>query len=138
MKWLIHFLILAFLNGSAFGAGKDYVPGFVLINAVSMGSNITSNPIDTRGWDNVDLELVASGSPTGTFFVDCTLNAQQPPAPTSPKWVAITLPAVPVVTGSPSNIIIELLPIGCMFLRVRYVFSSGSGTLTAYASEKQI
>lgn len=136
MKRLLLFLLG--ISGSALGAGKDYVPGFVLIPATSMASNITSDPVDVRGWDNIDVELIASGSPTGTFAVDCSLNQKVPPGTTAQTWVAIPLSPTPAVTGSASNIIIELNQMGCMYLRVRYVDTSGTGTLTAYVGQKQI
>lgn len=130
-------LLLAFAS-PAFGAGKDYVPGFVLVPATTLGASFTSPAVDTRGWDNIDFEIVATGTPTGGFFVDCTLNQQQPPASTSPTWVELTLSPAPALAGAGSNIIIELNQTGCSYLRLRYVRASGTGTATVYASEKQI
>lgn len=136
MKKIFWFALLFATN--AFGAGKDYVPGFLLVNAASAVGNITSNDVDTRGWDNVDFEIIATGTPTGTFFVDCSLNQQMPPAPVAQTWVALVLNPVPVAAGVPTNIVIEVNQTGCMFMRLRYVATSGTGSITAYASEKQI
>lgn len=131
-------LLCSLMASQALAGGKEFVPGYTLINAVSMAGDITSATIDARYYDHVDIELVATGTPTGSFFVDCSLNQPMPPAVAAPTWIAISLSPAPAVTGAASNIMIELLPTGCLFLRVRYVAGSGSGTLTAYVSEKQI
>jgi hypothetical protein len=131
-------LWLLLVSGVAFGAGKDYVPGYVLINNVSLASNVTTNPIDTRGWDNIDIELIATGTPNGMFFVDCTLLPTMPPAASAQTWVQIPLVPGPITSGTSTNIVIELNQMGCMFVRVRYTATSGTGALTAYVGEKQI
>lgn len=136
MKRLLWFLYLLALP--AFGAGKDYIPGVVIIPATSMASNITSGPIDTRGWDNIDVEFVATGTPTGTFFVDCTLFPTMPPALSPQTWVNIPFTPGAIASGAATNIVIELNQMGCMFLRLRYVATSGTGSLTAYVGEKQL
>lgn len=127
--------ILSFLSTVAFGAGKDFVPGFTLINAASMAGNVTSVWVNTQGWDNIDFTAVATGTPTGSFFIDCTINN---PNVVTPVPVALGITPTPGVTGSASNVLIEINQTGCMFMRLRYVESSGTGTLTVYASEKQV
>lgn len=130
--------LLLFCSSAAFGSGKDYVPGFLLVNAISMASNITSGSVDVRGWDNIDLELIASGSGIGNFFVDCSLNQLKPPSIIDQVWVTIPLSPAPVSAGVSTNIMIELNQMGCMYIRLRYAATSGTGTLTAYVGQKQI
>lgn len=135
---MFRYLLLWLVPSLAFAAGKDRVPAFTLVSAVSMGADITSSAVDARGWDNVDFELLASGSPVGSFFVDCTLTEPSPPASTSQTWVALGITPTPAVSGSASNLVIEINQTGCSYLRLRYVRTSGTGTLTAYVSEKQL
>jgi len=120
------------------GAGKDQLPVYSIIAAGDLSGNLTSTSVDVRGWDNVDLEIVATGSPTGTFAVDCTILAVAPPGPVAQTWVALTLSPVPTLSGSASNIVIELNQTGCSYIRLRYVFTSGTGTVNAYARAKMI
>lgn len=137
LRVIVAYLCLIF-SSIGFGAGKDYVPGYVLINNLSLASNITSGPIDTRGWDNIDIELIATGTSNGMFFVDCTLLPTMPPAASAQTWVQIPLTPGPITSGTPTNIVIELNQMGCMFIRLRYNATSGAGSLTAYVGEKQI
>ena len=127
--------LLCLIPTLAYGGGKDLLPAITLVPATSMTGNIASPSLDVRGWDNVDLELIASGSPTGTFQVDCAIVGAAPAVPT---WVTLSLSPAPAVTGSASNILIELNQTGCQYIRVRYTFSSGTGSLTVMASAKQI
>jgi len=131
------FLLLCLVVSPAFGAGKDYVPGHLLLSNADLSvSTVSSDPVDVRQWDNVDFELIATGSPTGTIFVDCTLNPQVPPATTAPTWIPLGFSVA--LTGSTVNTIVELNQTGCSYLRLRWVKTSGTGNLTAYVSEKQV
>lgn len=137
-RFLIALIMLCSVGGDVWGAGKDQLSVYSIISAGNLAGNLTSTSIDVRGWDNPQIELVSTGSPTGTFAVDCTINSITPPGPVAQTWVALPLSPVPTLAGSASNIIIEINNTGCSYLRVRYVFTSGTGTVNAYARAKMI
>ena len=106
-----------------------------------MSGNITSDPTNIQFLDNVSMQLNFTGTPTGTFTVQGSLDYQQ----TSPfakaaigNWIDITLPTTPAAAGSANQILIDMNQLSFPWIRVKYTASSGSGTLNAYISAKAV
>lgn len=96
-----------------------------------MSSNITSPVTDISYMDNVGIELVFTGTPSGTFYVEASNDGA--------TFTAMDFGSPgPLASGSASSIILNIQQCPYRQLRVRYVRSSGSGTLNCWLSAKQI
>jgi len=126
---------------------KNNLKSFAIINAQSMASNITSSVTDIQWLDDIGIQFVWSGSPTGNFqiLVSADYNNQSPTTPTGnfvPLTVTyyngttfITSNMIPTSLGSP--IYVDLALLSAPFIQVSYT-GSGTGTLTATITAKMI
>lgn len=101
-----------------------------------MSGNLTSSVTSIQWMDNIGVQLVWTGSPVGNFFVD--VSADYDANTNNPgNWTPIALsPAPTTAAGSP--IYIDMNQLSAPFIRVRYVSTSGSGTLTATITGKML
>lgn len=123
------------------GNSKNFLPAYSVINAVSMAASITSSVTDVRYLDNLLYQVIWTGTPTGTFDLQCSLDYQVGSGSTvlnSGTWSSIPLSSVVNPSGSASNTIIYIIEMPAPFLRLVYTRTSGTGTLTAYISGKAI
>lgn len=112
--------------------------------AGDMSASITSTPLIIQQEDSVAIQLNFTGTPTGTFQVQGSLDyvppqpnfADQPTA--TGNWVNLTLSPVPIAAGAPDNILIDLYALSFPYIRLVYTRTSGSGTLEAYVSCKAL
>jgi hypothetical protein len=109
----------------------------LLINAQTMTGNLTSTPFNVQDLDNVALQLNFTGTPTGTFSVEVSLD-YDPSVASSGNWVALSLSSTPAASGSANQILLDLSSLGAPWVRVKYTFSSGTGTLNVYAFGKSV
>jgi len=109
---------------------KSQLPPYPVISAGDMSMNITGPVTNIQYLDNVGLQLVFTGTPTGTFFVDLSLDQT--------NWTPITFSASPVASGSAGNIYLDMNQLSAPYIRVRYVASSGAGSLNAMITSKQV
>jgi len=119
---------------------KTVIPPTKIFNAVTIGSNQTSTITDISQVDNVGIELVATGTPTGTFLVEVSNDyfAQGSTVVTAGNWVQLTLPSTPTLSGAAANIFIDLQQLSAAYLRVSYVFGSSTGTLNGFLTGKSV
>lgn len=96
-----------------------------------MSGNITSVVTDISNTDNIGIHLVFTGTPTGSFFIDASIDGAQFSA------MDFGSPG-PLAGGSADSIILNIQQCPYRKLMVRYVASSGTGTLNAWISTKQI
>lgn len=104
----------------------------VLSNGAMTGtSTITSDVIEISDFDNVGLQLEWTGTPTGTITIQASndrVNFRDLTFGT-----ALTQPA-----GAASGILINFNQIPFNQLRVRYVNTSGSGTLLIFVTGRDL
>lgn len=120
---------------------KNFLPAYKIVNAVTMASNITSAVTDVRFIDNIAYQLVWSGTPTGTFSVQMSLDYAVGIGGTvtnAGTWINIPLNAATNPTGSSGSTNIFINQIPGPYLRLVYTASSGTGALTAYVSGKAV
>jgi hypothetical protein len=111
-------------------SGKKVLLPYKLVNAVSMGTSITSDPTNVQYIDNIGLQITATGTPTGTLEVQGTASAEDPRDGSSTQWDALTFdPALPAFTGAPASILININQFPFSRLRVVYTRTSGTGSL---------
>lgn len=113
-----------------------------IISAGDMSANITG-PVTTVAYlDSVAIQLNFTGTPTGTFEIQGSLDHKvSVPANSvvsNGNWVAMTLTPIPTATGSAGQILINMNQIAFPYIRIVYLFASGTGSLDAYIAAKEI
>lgn len=110
---------------------KNTLPPIPIVTAGNMSGNVTSISVGVQYLDFISIEVVITGTPTGTLDVQISHD--------NSNWVSVPLSSTAVITsGSPSPIIfenIEALP--APWVRMVYTATSGSGTMSATLSARQ-
>lgn len=109
---------------------KNALAPIPLIVNESMATSITSPSIEIQWLDNVCVQLVWTGTPTGTFSVEGSLDQV--------SWAALILNPTISAAGSADNALIDLNQLSFPYIRVVYTASSGTGTLNALLGAKMI
>lgn len=122
--------------------GKNVLNPYSIIVAGDMSqSSLTSAVTNIQYLDNVCLELIFTGSPTGTFAIQGSVNYAADingNVTNAGDWVAITLSPAPVASGSAGTILLDLNQLSFPYIRVVYTKASGTGSLTAVIGGKQL
>lgn len=111
------------------GFSTAIMPSTSIVSSGSMGGDITSSSINIQSFSKPCVHVVFTGTPVGVFHVDgsndnsnfdeLSFNAQAP-------------------AGSADNFIFDLADVSVPYIRIRYVRTSGTGTLNATVTGKQI
>lgn len=110
-------------------AGYDAVnPSIAMYNS-SMATNLTSAIEVMKGFDYVGVQFIYTGTPTGSFFVDISMDES--------NWTELPISPTPAATGAAGNQFVEIGIKSAAFLRARYVRTSGTGSLTIYVSQRK-
>lgn len=112
------------------GNSKNFLPVYPIITNGDMSGNLTSLTTDIRYTDDVGVQLTFTGTPTGTFSVNVSTDQI--------NWVPLTLPSVPVASGSAGSIYLDLFALSAPYIQTTYTRTSGSGTLQASIVAKAI
>jgi hypothetical protein len=96
--------------------------------------------------DSVAIQLKWTGTPTGTFTVDGSLDynpglpqsGAPPGGANNGTWTSLVLSPAPVASGAAGNILLNLNQLAFPWIRVTYTNASGTGTLTGYISAKSL
>lgn len=111
-----------FLKASLFSGNQD------------MTGALTSQAIALTQVDNVAVQLAWTGSPTGTFTVQGSIDYVPLPGGGSSlnagTWTTITLPTTAATGGAAGTLLINMNDLGFPWMRVVYTPTSGTGTLT--------
>lgn len=109
--------------------GKNALLPITIISAGNMAGDLVSSVLPLQFEDNIALQLVWTGTPTGTLEVQASMDQV--------TWTAIPFdPAIIQPAGSASACFIDMNQVATPFLRVTYTAGSGSGTLTVKACGK--
>lgn len=95
-----------------------------VVSAGDMSANVTSDVVDVRYRRYGAVQLVFSGTPTGTFTIEASVDGV--------NFNALDFGAAIEAAGAAGSHLIELADIGYDKLRVVYTRTSGTGTLEAY------
>lgn len=102
-----------------------------IVSSGDMSSNVTSSSVNIQFQDFVSIEVLITGSPTGTLAVEGSHD--------NVNFIAYPLAADSTITaGSPSRFLIEnhqVLP--SPYIRLTYTATSGSGTMNATLTARQ-
>lgn len=128
--------------------GKKIIAPFVLVNNLPIIGSFQSNPFSVQYYDRAVLEMVFTGTLTGTVSVQAS-NDYVPPNQTllvmvqPPNWVDIPLVGLnpqaflnPLI-GVDQGYMIDFTETGQPWLRVSVTFTGGVGNLTAVITGKE-
>lgn len=120
----------------------NLVPPIVVWSNVDISVNQVSAGIDVLYSDNVGIQFVWTGTPTGTFGINVSNTAVLGSTGTVSGGtytpMVLTSPNAPVTAGSSGNGFIDLNQTGARFVQVTYTATSGSGTCTATLTAKPV
>jgi hypothetical protein len=109
---------------------KSQLNPYHLVVAGDMSGSITSSQTNIQYLDNVGVQFVFTGTPTGNFFVDLSIDNK--------TWTPIIFSGQPAASGSDGNVYLDINQVSAPYIRVRYVVTSGSGTLDVWITSKQV
>lgn len=113
---------------------RKNVKSWTPINGVSMAGNITSDPTNVQHSDNIGYLVSWTGtSPVGEIFVDVSNDEASTPT----TWKSLDFGSQITVSGNSGSHDININQLPFVQIRVRYVRSSGVGTLTVKMNYKQ-
>ena len=112
-------------------SGSDFIPPVHLVTNGSMAGDITgpATNFSVQGFSRMSFQFIWTGTPTGSFFVDVSQNATD--------WAPLPLSPAPVAAGIAGNAFVDAQT-GAVYMRVRYVRTSGTGTLNVIADAKVV
>ncbi len=106
-------------------------PSGVLDGAMASTNTIYSQIVEVSRMDNIGLEIAWTGNPVGTFSVHASISGINFPSITFD-------PALAQPSGSAGSYVINLALYGFKYIMLKYVNTSGSGTLHAYGQVKDL
>lgn len=120
---------------------KNNLRKFHNIVAGNMSADITSSVTNIEHLDNVAIQLHWTGTPTGDFKVQVSVDYEQDSlgnVKVAGNWVDVTLSPAPVAAGIAGDIFIDLNQLAAPWIRVFYDRTGGTGTLDSFISAKMI
>jgi len=126
------------------GNSKQVFKPFKVITDGNMSlSSITSQYTNIQGLDNVGYQVNFTGTPTGTFSVEISMDYQPGNGPNAEpanagNWISLPLVPAIIAAGSPDIAYIDLNQLSAPWIRLIYTKTSGTGTLQAYVVAKAI
>lgn len=120
---------------------KNVLPKTTIFVNANMGGVLTSRPVYVQYLDNISVQLVFTGNPSGRFQVQGSADHEADwlgNVIVEGTWVGMTLDPIPVASGSADTILIDINQISFPYIRVYYEFLSGSGILNGYVSGKAV
>lgn len=104
-----------------------------LVNNVSMTTSITSDSIPCQWKDNVGIQVVWTGTPTGTIDIQVSMD------PDNLGWQSVPFDPTPdQPAGSSGSDWYEINQTPAGYVRLVYTASSGTGTMKAKISAKSV
>lgn len=106
-------------------------------------SSIVSLITDIQGMDDVGYQVNFTGTPTGTFSIEISMDYQPGTSPNSApanagNWITLPLSTPVVASGSGDVAYIDLALLSAPYIRLKYTRTSGTGTLNAFVVGKAI
>lgn len=107
------------------------------ISAQTLTANFTSQAINVAQADVVTIQLNYTGvSPTGALAVQGSLDGINYAA--IPVQLGTSIVTTIPLPGSTTPIYIDIVNLGATYVRVSYVFASGTGSMDGFISYRRI
>lgn len=114
-----------------FLVGRPNLPAGTAAGTMASTNVIYTNIIDVTLMDDLGLELTWTGTPTGTIEIMASVSGA--------TFYALTFdPVLAQPAGSASGYLIDLEQFPFRYLMIKYTNASGSGSITAWLSGKDI
>jgi len=113
----------------------------VITNGDMSQATLTSKVTGIQYMDNIPIQLNFTGTPTGTFAVQGSLDYSQDfqgNVTSVGNWVPLVLSPSPAATGAAGSILLDLNQLSFPWIRVVYTKTSGTGTLNAFVGGKML
>lgn len=104
-------------------------------------ASITSRAIEIIRQDNVGIQLNWTGTPTGTFDFQVSVDHKEDSngvVMEEGNWVSIPLTTPITAAGSPDSAYVDFNQLSAAYMRVVYTKTSGSGTLDGFIAAKGV
>lgn len=104
-----------------------------------MSTSFISPAISTEGFNKFFIKILCTGSPVGILSVQES-NDYEPQQPGSPgNWADIAFnPTMVALTGSNQDYEIDFTLTAIPYIRINYIFTSGTGSMYSVISAKEI
>lgn len=107
------------------------------MNAVTMAADATSGIISSQYQDNIGLQVQWTGTPTGVLTIQASIDYNEVNGSGTFHDLSFT-PNIGQPAGAASGYLINLNQLPFPFFRIKYVFTSGTGALSAWVTSKEI
>lgn len=122
-------------------ARKDGLVGFLMFGAsgADMSQALVTSSITGINWmDNAGILLSWTGtSPVGAFTIEVS-NDYNLSTQNAGIWVALDFGSTIAISGNTGTHILSMNQLPYTYMRAKYTKTSGTGTLTAVLSTKQV
>lgn len=117
----------------------NLLESFKVVSAGSLGANYTSPAIETAQQDNIGLQMNWTGTPTGVFSIQISMDYAQDymgNVTNAGNWATIVNSITAV--GSADVAYVDLNQMSAPYVRVVYTRTSGTGAVDIYVTSKGI
>lgn len=118
-------------------AVKNVLERYKSVDAANASSQIISPVTTIKFLDNILFELLFSGSPAGSFYIEVS-NDYNPITNTPGTWIPLDFQASDVLVTGAIDIMAEVNQSPAPYIRVRWEPTSGTGALTIWVSAKEV
>lgn len=116
--------------------GKKILLPFVMVDNVTLDQSFSSQPVSIQYMDRCCIEIVCTGTPTGTVTLQGSTDYVPNVSPSTANWFDISLNLV-ALAGSAQNYVIDMLETSIPWIRVNFAYSSGTGNMVATVTAKE-
>lgn len=122
---------------------KNVLAPHLLVSAVSMAADITSDPVNIQFTDNVSIQCnITTSDAIGPIYIQGSLDYSPGtpgyPVANSGNWSSITLDPQPAAASANDVILYDLNQLSFPWIRVFFDRTSGTGTMSVYVSCKEV
>lgn len=124
-------------------AAKSFIKPYKILSAGDMSADIVSSITAIQLLDNIGYQINFTGAPVGTFSVEVSMDYEPGRAPNwepanAGNWITIPLTTAVVAAGAGNSAFIDLNQLSAPYVRLRYTFSSGTGSLDVFVTAKAV
>lgn len=119
---------------------KNVIKSFKLLDSVDISTNQTqATPTSVINMDKASIRVNWTGtSPVGELFVEARNTAEDADKAPAGDWFALDFGTAITISGNSGEHLIILNELPHNEIRLRYASTSGTGTLTAVITAKQV